>query len=498
MSSGKLTQWKNTAISWFFGIGINKYEAFSDLSNAVRDVEAIAKLVNEEYDVLPEHVITLFNEKATEENIIQRLDWLSTRIKKDDKLIIYYSGHGKVNHEINRGYWLPHDAKKESSSRYIPNSTIQDYIGGIDAKHILLISDACFAGSIFMRGEYRSGEASDELESRKSRWALCSGRADEKVYDGEIGGHSPFAQSLLNILSSTKKDSIAIGSIVNHVIEETASNYEQLPDGRPMFGVGHGGGQYIFRKKGSTPIQRASETDATNENINHEPYDRTTLPKNNLWKRLGILTLSGLVIATIGLMIYGAIGEEKGEGNVVKDIDDTTYPYKRIGNTLWTTLNMDYVSEHDTDWAFLNNDAVAGKRRLGLLYTYQGAVEACSKLAGHNWTLPALSDWKALADSLGSPLVHKGGKKYIGQEKLSRQLMSSDIVGFNMQLGGYYIIDNDKFSHESFTSLTVGIYWLQDKLKLRIEEHDEGYTMDIAPVSSWNHAYSCRCIKRLN
>ena len=37
--------------SWFFGIGINKYEHFTPLNNAVKDVEDISRLLQQQYDI---------------------------------------------------------------------------------------------------------------------------------------------------------------------------------------------------------------------------------------------------------------------------------------------------------------------------------------------------------------------------------------------------------------------------------------------------------------
>ena len=40
----------------------------------------------------------------------------------------------------------------------------------------------------------------EELERIPSRWAICSGRHDEEVYDGEPGKNSPFTECILEVL----------------------------------------------------------------------------------------------------------------------------------------------------------------------------------------------------------------------------------------------------------------------------------------------------------
>lgn len=235
--------------SWFFGIGINEYQEFPNLNNAVKDVRDIRELLRDMYDLPDEHTFLLFDEEANGENIIDQLDQLVTAVKPDDKLIIYYSGHGHMDKNTNLGFWIPYDAKKNKTSRYLRNSTIRDYIKVIKARHILLISDSCFSGSFFARGGSRSTAAVEDLEIRPSRWAICSGRADEEVYDGEPGTNSPFATSIMDTLRTNRLKYINVAKLADQVVLQTRNNYEQLPEGNPLYGVGDKGGQYIFWQK---------------------------------------------------------------------------------------------------------------------------------------------------------------------------------------------------------------------------------------------------------
>ena len=240
-----------TGKSWFFGIGINSYEHFSNLNNAVKDVKDVLLLLQDQYHLDPQHVITLFDEEATRDNIIDKLDELVETVGADDRLLLYYSGHGSLRKTTNLAYWIPHDAKRQRTSGYIPNSTIRDYIKAINSLHTLLISDSCFSGSLFVRGASRSDEALDELEQRRSRWGISPGRHDEEVYDGEPGTNSPFATSILKVLERNRHDKLNVARLADQVVEMTRANYTQLPEGNPLFGVGHDGGQYVFRLVGS-------------------------------------------------------------------------------------------------------------------------------------------------------------------------------------------------------------------------------------------------------
>ena len=63
--------------SYLLGIGINQYEAFPNLNNAVKDVKDIKKLLVEKYDVEEQCVTLLFNEKASRAHIIAAFDSLT-------------------------------------------------------------------------------------------------------------------------------------------------------------------------------------------------------------------------------------------------------------------------------------------------------------------------------------------------------------------------------------------------------------------------------------
>lgn len=238
----------NLGRSWFLGIAINHYDHWPQLNNAVKDVEDFAELLLKGYDVEQECCIIIKEKDATEHNIHKQLKYLREQVKPIDKVLIYYSGHGHLENG-KRGYWVPQDAGKDSTHDFVGNSTILEYLEDINSLHTLLISDACFSGSLLMRGATKSEEhALEELEQKPSRWALCSGRHNEEVHDGPPGENSPFAQALITILSENTKDLLNIGALVNQVIHLTRTRYKQLPLGSPVNVEGHKFGEYMFKR----------------------------------------------------------------------------------------------------------------------------------------------------------------------------------------------------------------------------------------------------------
>ncbi|OFY62460.1 MAG: hypothetical protein A2V64_11515 [Bacteroidetes bacterium RBG_13_43_22] len=233
-------------------IGIDNYsEQWSPLKNAVSDAKAINQILRSRYKF--DNIKELYNEQATRLNIIKELEWLVENVQPTDNLLIYYSGHGEFNQALNKGYWVPVDAKAASTSYYISNSDIQTFLGGIKSKHTLLISDACFSGDIF-RGSTVSipFEESDKYYARvnsvSSRKALTSGGI-EPVLDGGREGHSVFAYYLLKALDSNSRQYFDASQLFDNIKIPVINNSDQSPQFNAIKNAGDEGGQFIFLKK---------------------------------------------------------------------------------------------------------------------------------------------------------------------------------------------------------------------------------------------------------
>lgn len=127
-------------------IGVSNYEhngpRLPNLDEPVNDAKKVQEVLTKKYSFDKENITFLKN--PTREDIINSLDKLANVSNEKDNVLIFYAGHGFYDEGKGFGYWLPADAKTESRSRWIANSTIKDYIGAIKSKHTLLLADACF------------------------------------------------------------------------------------------------------------------------------------------------------------------------------------------------------------------------------------------------------------------------------------------------------------------------------------------------------------------
>lgn len=236
-------------------IGINSYDGYwPPLQNAVNDAKGISEILKNEY--LFDDVHTLLDKDATRNNIIQKLEELTTTINKDDNVLIFYAGHGQYNKRLDKGYWVPVDSQSKSVAGYISNNDIKTFLGGIPSKHTFLITDACFAGDIF-RGPKTESIPFDpnnmtkyykEVHRKPSRLALTSGSLEE-VSDAGKNNHSVFTYYLIKALKENTGKYLDASQLFDEFKMAVVNNSEQTPQLNVVRGTDDEGGQFVFIRK---------------------------------------------------------------------------------------------------------------------------------------------------------------------------------------------------------------------------------------------------------
>lgn len=226
-------------------VGINNYEHWPHLNNAVKDANDMAGTLMGLYNFDFSNVTVLRDEQATRSNIYKTLRNYIAQVAPADNLVIYFSGHGHFDELLNEGYWIPFEARLNEEGDYLPNSSILKIIESINSQHTFLVADACFSGSLF--GEQKRGYA-ENVEKYKSRWGLASGRL-ETVSDGAQGTNSPFANQVLKYLKENTKDKITVSELIQAVKLGVAEFADQTPIGNPLKVTGDEGGEFVFYKK---------------------------------------------------------------------------------------------------------------------------------------------------------------------------------------------------------------------------------------------------------
>ena len=161
----------------------------------------------------------MLNDSPTENEILREFVKLKQKVTNKDNVLIFYAGHGIYDESTETGSWLPSDADPEYGLNMISNSTIKDYIKGINSKHTLLISDACFSGSIFKTRTYKTAPKSItrkfELPSRK---AITSGTLKT------VPNKSVFLKYLIDRLTNNKDMYLTARKIFDKIEEPVMNN----------------------------------------------------------------------------------------------------------------------------------------------------------------------------------------------------------------------------------------------------------------------------------
>ena len=244
------------ARNYLFVVGIDDYQFWPRLNNAVKDGNDLASVLMSKYQFDFSDITFLKNEQATKNNIYKGLRSLIERVTPKDNLMVYFSGHGHFDELLNEGFWIPADANLDSQADYLSNTSILKIVESIDTQHTLLVADACFSGSLF--SDTHRGGYYEKVDKYKSRWGLASGRL-EVVSDGNIGVNSPFSLVLLNFLKENSKDELAVSELIQHVKMKVSELSDQTPIGNPMRMKGDEGGEFIFRKANPRDLASASQ-----------------------------------------------------------------------------------------------------------------------------------------------------------------------------------------------------------------------------------------------
>jgi len=232
-------------------IGNNNYEHYSTLSTAVNDAKMTEQLLSRRYNF---NTRLLLN--ADRYSILSALNEMRINLKEEDNLLIYYAGHGRLDESNNRGYWLPIDAELDNSSNWISNTAITDILNVTKAKHVLVVADSCYAGTLTQSPlarvemdiptELREEWVEVMLEAR-ARITLTSGGL-EPVLDGGGGSHSIFAKAFLGILRENKGllEGYSLYSKVLSRIAQNPNEITQVPQYAPIHLAGHEAGEFFF------------------------------------------------------------------------------------------------------------------------------------------------------------------------------------------------------------------------------------------------------------
>jgi len=218
-------------------IGIDRYANLRQLTTAVHDADSVGDVLASQYGFA---VTRLRDGDATRDRIVSALTTMRRNLTENDNFLIYYAGHGHFDRETTKGYWLLVDADRdpENTARDISADDITTMVRGLKARHVLIVSDSCYAGDLGRGDDVIMGSnGQDEFVRRMmrdpSRTLMASG-GDEPVPDQGMGGHSIFAAVLLHALSQQSEPMFTAADLFAEMRRPIISRSPQTPNYIPL------------------------------------------------------------------------------------------------------------------------------------------------------------------------------------------------------------------------------------------------------------------------
>ena len=228
-------------------VGIDQYsQGWPALRASVSD----ARKVEDVFRRQGFRVYLLLNQQATKAEILRHLyDVIPPDLSANDRFVFYFSGHGQTERVVGgheMGYLIPVDGRKANGqdqfSTYLSMEEIKTVLmNKYNAKHVLLVADACFSGLLARGGNIRPVDVQQALR-QEGRMVLTAGQQDEPAVDGLFT--SVFVQGISGAADANGDGYVTFNELVLYSQQHVTarSNGQQNPMAQPW----EPGGQMVF------------------------------------------------------------------------------------------------------------------------------------------------------------------------------------------------------------------------------------------------------------
>jgi len=218
--------------------------AIPDLENPVKDARDLGTILQNDYTFDAANIDTLYN--RTREDIMQSIVQRCNTLTENDNLVIFYAGHGTAEKDKFGdvdGYWIPVSARRGLTASYISADDINKALKRSNARHILVIADACFSGAFTRSLLPDAGKAIQKQYNMISRKVMASGNMEP------VPDNSKFLFYLKKSLQENTQKYISAKDLFDGFYKAIISNSDNMPQYAAIKNVGDEGGEFIFIRK---------------------------------------------------------------------------------------------------------------------------------------------------------------------------------------------------------------------------------------------------------
>jgi len=235
------------SVCYIVAVGINQYKNPKMILNYAKpDAESFGKTMVDEGKLFKSvELYSLFDENASQINILKKLDELATKIHPEDVFIFYYAGHGSMVDD--RFFFIPSESlrlydltslKKDA----IEANALQDKFRNIKALKQLIVMDACQSGASVELLASR-GAAEEKAIAQLSRSAgihvMASAGSEQFAAEFTELGHGIFTYLLIKALQGDADGAPKDGKVTIYELKSYLD--DQVPEltrklkGKPQY-----------------------------------------------------------------------------------------------------------------------------------------------------------------------------------------------------------------------------------------------------------------------
>lgn len=235
-------------------IGIERYRNLPKSEYSYND----AKLVKGYLRALgfaDRNIEYLTDDGATLSGIRKSIEsWLPNRMKKNNRVFLYYSGHGSPDPATGEAFLMPHDGDPNylHETGY-PLKRIYAALSKLEASEIIVVVDACFSGaggrSVLAKGARPAMVSIENPVLASQKIAVLSSTQGAQISTSfPEKEHGLFTYYFLKAIKEGKKDMADIYSYLKPLVEDEAKalNVRQTPAMNPDPATL--GGKFMLRK----------------------------------------------------------------------------------------------------------------------------------------------------------------------------------------------------------------------------------------------------------
>ena len=221
-------------------IGVSDYDYWPDLPNAVKDAQEVKTQLEKVGFTAELHL----NPNAENMNsILANISFTLGRNERDRALLLYFAGHGETTELANKtplGYIIPRDCPRQDEDpegfykKAISMQKMQEVASLVQSKHMLMIFDSCFSGSLFKLNRSPAPAYITEKIARPVRQFITAGEGHGQGPDMSI-----FKKGLIKGLEGAAdyhKDGYITGSELGMYLQNKVVEYTSKQQ-HPQFGT---------------------------------------------------------------------------------------------------------------------------------------------------------------------------------------------------------------------------------------------------------------------